>query len=81
MLKAILGITAAIGLVGTAIFATVRQLRKDISIKADKAEYERKAQMIREQFTEEELNEMQKKKERSAIADNLASIVSQIPLS
>lgn len=81
MLKAILGITAAIGLVGTAIFATVRQLRKDISIKADKAEYERKAQMIREQFTEEELNEVQKKKERSAIADNLASIVSQIPLS
>ena len=81
MVKAILGITAAIGLVGTAIFATVRQLRKDISIKADKAEYERKAQMIREQFTEEELNEVQKKKERSAIADNLASIVSQIPLS
>lgn len=81
MLKAILGITAAIGLVGIAIFATVRQLRKDISIKADKAEYERKAQMIREQFTEEELNEVQKKKERSAIADNLASIVSQIPLS
>ena len=81
MVKAILGITAAIGLVGTAIFATVRQLRKDSSIKADKAEYEQKAQMIREQFTEEELNEVQKKKERSAIADNLASIVSQIPLS
>ena len=78
MLKAILGITAAIGLVGTAIFATVRQLRKDISIKADKAEYEQKAQMIREQFTEEELDEMNKKEDRKNAITELISWISII---
>lgn len=78
MVKAILGITAAIGLVGTAIFATVRQLRKDSSIKADKAEYERKAQMIREQFTEEELDEMNKKEDRKNAITELISWISII---
>ena len=81
MLKAILGITAAVLMVGTAIFATIRQLRKDSRVKIDKENYDSFAKEISEQYTEEELNEVQKKKERSAIADNLASIVSQIPLS
>ena len=78
MVKAILGITAAIGLVGTAIFATVRQLRKDSSIKADKAEYEQKAQMIRKQFTEEELDEMNKKEDRKNAITELISWISII---
>ncbi len=81
MVKAVLGITAAVLMVGTALFATVRQLRRDSRIKADKAEYEKKAKKDLEQFTEEELEKMHKKKEHSAIAENLASIASQIPIS
>jgi|GEM_PF-2716486 len=73
MTTIVIGIGLMTALTALAVFFVCRELRSDSRIKADKQKYKADVEKYRAQFTEEELDEMNKSQDRKNAFKELLS--------
>ena len=75
MTTIVIGIGLMTALTALAVFFVCRELRSDSRIKADKQKYKSDVDKYRAQFTEEELDEMNRNFNKQSVISNLLSIL------
>lgn len=75
MTTIVIGIGLMTALTALAVFFVCRELRSDSRIKADKQKYKADVEKYRAQFTEEELDEMNRDFNKQSVISNLLSIL------
>lgn len=75
MLTTIIGLVIMVIFLSIAAFAVYSEINKDRNIKVDKEKYKEKSANIRAEFTQQELDEMNKKNDRDSILIEFLSIL------
>ena len=75
MTTIVIGIGLMTALIALSVFFVFRELRRDSRIKVDKQKYKADVEKYRAQFTEEELDEMNRNFNKQSVISNLLSIL------